>query len=61
MDFDNAPFYLLVAESAELARVGRQTIRRWLALGHIQASKPAGGRVLIHRDALRSFIERGRM
>lgn len=57
LDLNRAPAKLLIRESAAFARVSGRTIRRWISLGYIHATKPAGGRVLIDRDSLREFIE----
>lgn len=57
LDLDEAPRWITTAEAAQIARVSVRTIRRWISVGYIRASKPAGGRVLIDRDSLRAFIE----
>ena len=56
-DFNNAPRWLRAHEAARLARVSTRTIRRWVSLGLIRASRPAGGRVLIDRDSLHALID----
>ncbi len=57
LDLDNAPRWLLQSEAADVARVTPRTMRRWISIGLVRASKPAGGRVLVDRDSLRALIE----
>lgn len=60
LTFANAPEWLRLEGAAELAgNVSVRTIRRWVSVGFIRASKPAGGIVLIDRDSLRAFIDGG--
>lgn len=54
-----APAWLRVNLAAEIAGVTERSIRRWISVGYIRASKPAGGRVLIQRDSLLAFLEQG--
>ena len=57
LTFETAPRWLRANEAARLARVSTRTMRRWVSLGLVRASRPAGGRVLIDRDALHAFID----
>jgi len=60
MSFATAPEWLRLDGAAELAGgVSTRTIRRWISIGLVRASKPAGGIVLVSRDSLRAFIEQG--
>lgn len=54
---DAAPRWLVQQEAASIARVTPRTIRRWISIGLVRASRPAGGRVLIDRDSLFRLIE----
>jgi excisionase family DNA binding protein len=53
--------WLSVEEAATFARVSVPTIRRWLAEEGLTKFQPAGpsGRILIDRDDLNAFLERG--
>lgn len=57
LTFETAPRWLRATEAATLARVSTRTMRRWVSLGLVRASRPAGGRLLIDRDALHAFID----
>ncbi len=59
VDFNTAPSWVRLSLAAKLASVSTRTIRRWASCGFIVTSKPGGGVVLVQRDSLRSFIERG--
>jgi hypothetical protein len=63
-DWGRAAVYVSLADAAATASVSYRTIRRWIALGLVRASKPqgttgrrGGGLVLVERDSLRRFLE----
>jgi len=52
--------YLTVAEAAKVLHRSRYTVRRWLRNGTIRGAKAGGGnggRYLIHREEIESFLE----
>lgn len=50
------PDLLTRAEAADAARVSLETLKRWIAAGHLPTVRP-GGRVLVRRDALAAYLE----
>lgn len=50
------PIFLLVDEAAVIARTTVATIRWWVQVGKLPATKP-GRRVLIRRDILIRFLD----
>ena len=60
--FATAPEWLRPRAAAALAGgVSPRTIRRWVVAGFFDATRPAGGTVLIDRDSLRAFLDAGRV
>ncbi len=55
----SAPALLRMNIAAAIAGMTERGMRKWIAKGYVRAFKPAGGRVLIDRDSLLDFIERG--
>jgi excisionase family DNA binding protein len=52
----DGPRYITLADAAELCSTAKETIRKWVWLGHLRAYRP-GRAVLLREDELRAFIE----
>lgn len=48
--------FLYVEEVAQECRTSISTVRQWIAMGRLRASKP-GRRVLVERDDLDKFLD----
>lgn len=57
LDLADAPQWMRVDQVARVAQVHPRTVRRWIGAGYLRSSKPSGGRLLIDRESVRSFIE----
>lgn len=51
--------YLTVEECASYMKVDDKTIRKYLRKGYLKGTRPTGGRWLVSRKNLESFIENG--
>jgi excisionase family DNA binding protein len=54
---DQAESYVTISEAAELLRVSRRTVFRWMARGKVNVFRPSGGTTRIPRSELKRFIE----
>lgn len=59
LDPARLPRWIRVDQAARACSVSARTIRRWIAAGHLKASRPANGRVIVDRDSLIDFVEQG--
>jgi excisionase family DNA binding protein len=48
--------WIRISEAAKIAHVTERTIRRWLSVYGIRATRPAGGRRLVDERSLRAFL-----
>ena len=54
---EQAESYVTISEAAELLRVSRRTVFRWMARGKVNVFHPSGGTARIPRSELKRFIE----
>ncbi len=56
-DLDHAPRWITLDDAARLACVTRRTITRWISIGLVRASRPAGGRCVVDSRSLRELLD----